>query len=257
MVEWNADLYRQFEDQRTRPARDLLQRVSLDGPGAVIDLGCGPGNSTELLAGKFPGATVIGLDNSEEMLASARQRLPGCRFEHCDIASWQPARPPAIIYANASLQWVPEHETLFPRLFACLAPGGVLAVQMPDNRNEPTHALMRETAAEGDWSASIGDTAAIRIKVHDLLDYYDMLAPEAAEIDVWRTTYHHPMASAAAIVDWVRGTGLKPFIEPLHETQRQAFLARYESKIAAAYQPHPDGWRLLAFPRMFIVAQRR
>ncbi len=257
MVEWDADLYRQFEDQRTRPARDLLQRVRLQGPGDVIDLGCGPGNSTELLVEKFPQANVIGLDNSEAMLASARQRLPACRFANCDIAAWHPATPPSLIYANASLQWVPEHEVLLPRLLACLVPGGVLAVQMPDNRSEPTHALMRETAAAGAWAATIGDTAALRIKVHSLLAYYDMLAPDAAEIDIWRTAYHHPMQSAAAIVDWVRGTGLKPFIEPLTEPQRRDFLALYEAKIAAAYPPHPDGRRLLAFPRMFIVARRR
>lgn len=257
MQDWNPELYRRFEDERTRPARDLLARVPLDGAALAYDLGCGPGNSTELVAARFPGAAVVGIDNSPAMLESARQRLPACRFEAADIAAWRPPSPPDLIYANASLQWVPDHATLFPRLFAALAPGGVLAVQMPDNRGEPTHSAMRETAADGPWAAAIGDAAAVRIRILGLADYYDMLAPQAAAIEVWRTVYHHPMASPRAIVDWLRGTGLKPFVEPLPEAQRAEFLAAYERRIAEAYPPRADGRLLLAFPRLFIVARRR
>ena len=142
MSDWNPDLYRRFEDERTRPARELLARVALSEPKLIYDLGCGPGNSTELLVERFPQADVVGTDNSEPMLVSARKRLPSCRFELSDIASWNPPAAPDLIYANAALQWVGGHETLIPRLFDLLAPHGVLAIQMPDNREEPTHRSM-------------------------------------------------------------------------------------------------------------------
>jgi trans-aconitate 2-methyltransferase len=254
--DWNPELYRRFEDERTRPARELLARVALRTAMRVYDLGCGPGNSTELLVERFAGAQVIGIDNSEPMLASARERLPQCRFELGDIAHWQVETPADLIYSNAALQWVGAHETLIPRLFDQLAPGGVLAIQMPDNRDEPTHRSMREVAALAPWSALIGDAATLRTKILTIADYYDLLAPHAAEVDVWRTAYQHPMASAAAIVEWVRATGLKPFVDPLPYAQRKTFLAEYEARIERAYPPRADGRRLLAFPRLFIVARR-
>jgi trans-aconitate 2-methyltransferase len=255
--DWNPELYRRFEDERTRPARELLARVALTGATRVHDLGCGPGNSTELLVQRFPGATVVGTDQSETMLASARKRLPACRFELGDIARWQPPEPPDLIYANAALQWVGDHETLLPRLFAALAPAGVLAIQVPDNRDEPTHRLMREVATLDPWASAIGNAAAIRTNLLPLNSYYDLLARDAAEVDVWRTAYQHPMDTPAAIVDWVHGTALRPFIEPLSPAYREGFLAEYERRIALAYQPRADRRLLLEFPRLFIVARRR
>jgi trans-aconitate 2-methyltransferase len=200
---------------------------------------------------------VVGLDTSENMLTSARERLPACRFVRADIATWQPDASCDLIYANASLQWVPDHEHLIPRLFSTLRRQGVLAIQMPDNFDEPSHRLMRETAAAGPWAKLIGDAAALRIKRLPIKTYYDLLAAEAAEIDIWQTTYYHPMPSAEAIVTWVRGTGLKPYIEPLPENQQAEFLSQYTKKIGEAYPAHPDGRLLLAFPRMFIVARRK
>ena len=254
---WNPALYRQFEDERTRPALALLARVPLTAPAQVFDLGCGPGNSTELLLQRFAAATVVGTDNSEAMLASARERLPACRFELGDIAHWQAAAPPDLIYSNAALQWVGDHVTLIPRLFAQLAHGGVLAIQMPDNHDEATHRLMRELAAQEPWSASIADAAALRTKILPLTDYYDLLASEAAEVDIWRTAYQHPMTSPAKIVEWLRATGLKPYVDPLPVALRDSFLAEYEARIDQAYPPRRDGRRLLSFPRLFIVARRR
>ena len=255
--DWNPQLYRRFEDERTRPARELLARVPLADVARVYDLGCGPGNSTELLVQRYPGAQVTGTDNSEAMLASARKRLPTCGFERSDIAQWQPAEAPDLIYANAALQWVGDHEALLPRLFKALAPGGVLAIQMPDNRDEPTHRLMREVATLEPWASSIGNAAAIRTSILALNAYYDLLAADAAEVDVWRTAYQHPMETPADIVDWVRGTGMRPFIEPLTDEYREGFLAEYERRITLAYLPRADRRLLLAFPRLFIVARRR
>ena len=257
MVQWNAQLYSRFEDERTRPAAELLARVPLaDDAAYVVDIGCGPGNSTELLVHRFPKAQVLGTDNSEAMLHTARERLPQARFEWGDIASWVPAAAPDLIYANASLQWVPDHRTLIPCLFDALAPGGVLAVQMPDNRQEPTHRLMRELAAQAPWAAHIGDAGKVRTELLDIGGYYDLLAPAAAEVDVWHTIYQHPLDSAAAIVDWVRSTGLKPFVDGLPPALQSSYLAEYERRIDLAYPARADGKRLLAFPRMFIVARK-
>lgn len=256
MKDWNPDLYRRFEDERTRPARDLLARVPITSLRRVVDLGCGPGNSTELLAERFPGAEVIGVDNSAAMLDSARERLPGCRFELADIAAWAPTDAPELIFANASLQWVGDHARLLPRLLGLLAPGGVLAVQMPDNRDEPTHRAMRELAAHTQWATLIGDANRLRTELLGLDGYYDLLSPISASLDLWRTAYQHPMESPARIVEWVRGTGLKPFVDPLPEPERAQFLAAYEQRIADNYPPRSDGPLLLAFPRLFFIATR-
>jgi trans-aconitate 2-methyltransferase len=256
MADWDAALYRQFEDERTRPAADLLRRVPLEAPNSVVDLGCGPGNSTELLQARFPHADLLGIDTSDDMLASARSRLPDVLFEKGDIAEWQPSAAPDVLYANASLQWVPDHERLLPRLVGMLAPGGVLAVQMPDNLEEPTHRLMREVAADGPWAPLLATAVAQRQPLPPIPAFYDLLAPLAVEIDIWRTAYQHPLASPRAIVDWVRGTGLRPFLEPLPESLRAEFLKRYEARLAEAYTPRKDGRVLLAFPRLFLVARR-
>ncbi len=260
MLEWNASLYSRFEDERTRPAADLLARVPLANDAAyVVDIGCGPGNSTELLAQRFTSAQVLGIDNSQDMLAAARKRLANVRFEWADIATWQApvvnGRLPDLIFANAALQWVPDHKLLLPRLLGMLAPGGVLAIQMPDNREEPTHRLMRAIAAEQPWASSIGDPNSVRTDLLGLNDYYDVLAREA-RVDAWRTAYQHPMDSAEAIVQWVSGTGLRPFLQPLSADLAAGFVAEYTRRIDGAYPARADGKRLLAFPRLFLVAQR-
>lgn len=256
MADWNPALYRRFEDERTRPAAELLARVPLQAPRLAVDLGCGPGNSTELIVQRYPGATVIGTDNSQAMIEAARQRLPSLTFELSDIADWQPAEPPDLVYANASLQWVPDHARLLPRLMSMLAPGGVLAVQMPDNLDEPSHRLMRETAADARFAATIGDADKLRARVLTAADYYDLLVP-AADVDVWHTVYQHRMDDAAAIVQWLRSTGLRPFLDALAPAQQAEYLAEYQRRIDAAYPPRADGRRLLAFPRLFIVARKR
>ncbi|TFZ04100.1 trans-aconitate 2-methyltransferase [Ramlibacter humi] len=256
MSDWNPALYGRYEDERTRPARELLARVPLEQAARVADLGCGPGNSTELLLNRFGGAQVVGIDNSPAMLDSARQRLPGTPFELADIGTWSPAEPFGLLYSNATLQWVRGHETLFPRLYSLLAPGGVLAVQMPDNLGEPSHRAMREVAALPSYTAHIGDPEALRAPVLSVGQYYDLLAAQGAKVDVWHTVYQHPLASAAAIVEWVRATGLRPFVDRLPAALQVGYLAEYEKRIDERYPARADGQRLLAFPRLFIVARK-
>ena len=257
MLDWNPALYRRYEDERTRPAQELLARVPLTEAARVVDLGCGPGNSTELLVDRFPGARVVGVDNSPAMLESARKRMPKTQFELADIANWQPEQAPDLIYSNATLQWVPDHPTLIPRLFSLLTPGGVLAVQMPDNRQEPTHRAMREVASQQPWAAAVGDPEKVRTDLLQIGGYYDLLANDAAQVDVWHTIYQHRMDSPAAIVEWVSGTGLRPFVDPLPADLRASYLAKYEECVARDYPVRADGKLLLAFPRLFFVAQRQ
>lgn len=254
MQDWSPDIYLKFEDERTRPARDLLAQVPLARLGKAIDMGCGPGNSTELIAARFPEAEIVGLDASPAMLAEARQRLPQLRFEAADADSWVPEGETDLVFANAIYQWVPRHLEQLPRVLAALRPGAVLAVQMPDNLAEPSHRLMREVAAQGPWAERLKDAA--RPPLPPVRAYYDALKPFASRLDIWHTVYNHALADAAAIVEWVKGTGLRPFIDPLSEAEREAFLAAYLGEIAAAYPPLSDGRVLLRFPRLFIVAQR-
>ncbi|SFK59190.1 trans-aconitate 2-methyltransferase [Methylocapsa palsarum] len=153
MGDWDAAQYLKFEEERTRPAIDLLAHVSIGDPWTCVDIGCGPGNSTELLVKRFPAASITGLDRSPDMLAAAKLRLPRVNFELMDLNKWKPQCRYDVIFANAILQWMPDHEVLFPRLMSLLAPGGCLSAQMPDNLQEPAHALMRMIAAEGPWRA--------------------------------------------------------------------------------------------------------
>jgi trans-aconitate 2-methyltransferase len=190
------------------------------------------------------------------MLRAARERLPGVTFEEGDIANWRPARRYDIIFANAVLQWLPGHESLFPRLVDALAPGGSLAVQMPDNLDEPSHRLMRETAAEPAWRDLLASAAAARTRLPPAAEYYNLLWRAGSRVDIWRTTYYHPLADIPAIVDWLSSTGLRPFLAPLSQTQRSDYLTSYRARLAEAYPARADGKVLLAFPRLFMVVTR-
>lgn len=252
---WSAAQYLKFEDERTRPARDLLAQVPADlVAGTVYDLGCGPGNSTELLVERFPGRGVRGVDNASDMLKSARQRLPGVDFVDCDLATWTPHEPAALLFANAVFQWLPDHMALLTRLMDGLRRGGVLAVQMPDNLAEPSHLLMEESARAGPWRSAFAEGTPRRKPLPAPAAYFDALGPKAARVDVWHTAYNHPMAEAADIVAWVKATGLRPYLDRIPAEERDGFLADYTARIAAAYAPMADGRRLLRFPRIFIVA---
>ena len=259
---WSAKGYAAFEDERTRPVRELLSAVPDRGVHNAIDLGCGPGNSTQVLAARFPGAALRGIDSSPDMIAAARTRLPGLRFDILEIERWigtpRSDDPESwdLILANAVLQWMPDHGGLFPALVARLARGGCLAVQMPDNLDEPAHRLMREVAAEGPWAGKLATAAAARSTLMAADGYYQLLRACGCRPEIWRTTYYHPLAAgASAVVEWFKGSGLRPFIASLGDEELTEFLARYQSAVARAFPVMADGSILLPFPRLFLVAR--
>lgn len=257
---WDDKQYLRFGDERTRAARELLARVpAFDSPDAtapleIVDLGCGPGNSTALLAARWPLAQVRGVDHAPAMLARARQDCPRATFEEADLTTWEPRQPVDVLFANAVFHWLPDHAALFPRVFSWLRPGGVLAVQMPRNFHEPSHRLMRELP--GPWSEAVAAFKFLN-PVREPAYYYDLLAPHAAGVDVWQTTYEHVLASAGEIVEWVKGAGLRPYLDAAEPAWRAAYLAAYERALETAYPARVDGRRLFSFPRLFLVAVRR
>ncbi len=255
-TDWSALQYLLFEDERTRPSIDLLARVSVKDPARCMDLGCGPGNSTELVAARFPNAAVEGMDSSEDMLAKARKRLPHISFTLADVASWRPGPVYDLIFGNAVLQWLPDHASLFPKLVEALRPGGCLAIQMPDNLDEPSHVSMAKVAERGPWAAKLFKARDAKAEIGGFEDYRSWLTAAGCKVELWKTIYVHELAGPDAIVEWFKSTGLKPFIDPLDPDERAAFLDAYRAEIAAAYPAQEDSKVLLKFPRIFVVATR-
>jgi trans-aconitate 2-methyltransferase len=252
---WDAGHYLKFADARTLPALDLLSRIELPAPRQIVDLGCGPGNSTAPLQARWPDAGVTGIDSSAELLDAARRDHPGIAFAQANIVGWTAEAPCDLVFANASLQWVSGHDVLVPHLFEQLAPGGVLAVQMPRNHDFATHRLMRQVAAEGAWrDRLVGAREASPVKSPEF--YYDLLAPRAANFTIWETNYIQIMDSVDAIIAWLHGTGLRPFLARLSDTERPLFLERYAALLGEKYPAQADGKILLPYPRLFFIATK-
>lgn len=258
MPTWNSNQYLKYSHQRTQPAIDLAARIDIAHPRRVVDLGCGPGNSTAVLARRWPYAHITGLDNSPPMIAAARQAQPGGHWIQADIASWEatPDDKPDILFSNAALQWVGDHAHLMPHLLHQLNPGGALAVQMPANSDAPPHRLMHRLAASSMWRSAFKVTP-VEWHVHEPDFYYDLLAPLAARMDLWCTDYLHILEGVTAIVDWYAGTGLRPWLDALpDDPTRQRFLADYEAGLRPHFPPRRDGRVIFPFRRLFIVAYR-
>jgi trans-aconitate 2-methyltransferase len=252
---WNPELYLEFADQRLRPALDLLARIGLEEPRQIYDLGCGPGNVTLHLRRRWPDADITGIDSSAEMLARARAEHFDILWQQGDIAEWRPDRPADLIYSNAALHWLDHHEILLPRLFECLAPGGVLAVQMPRNFAQPSHALMRQCAQETQWAARL--LPLLRAEpVAAPEAYWRWLSPLGAELDIWETEYLQVLEGADAVLDWMRGTALAPLLNALSVDEQWAFVDALRQFLAAAYPREPNGATLFPFRRLFLLARR-
>jgi trans-aconitate 2-methyltransferase len=251
---WDPAQYLRFGGERLRPALDLLAQVPLDAPARVVDLGCGAGNVTAFLRQRFPQADLLGVDGSGEMLEKARAEVPQCRFEQADFFQWRPRAPIDLIYSNAALHWVDRHPTLFPRLLSFLAPSGVLAVQMPDMYDTPLRQIPHDLAQTGSWSEHLHDVTSAP-GILSLTEYWDLLRPLVASLDLWRTTYIHALKGENAVTEWASGSSLRAFLERLPVEQRAGFRQAYSDTARRHYPPRADGTTLLPFRRMFMVAR--
>lgn len=255
---WDPEQYLRFEGQRDRAALDLLARLP-DGlePAVAWDLGCGAGQHAAWLKARWPKARVHGLDSSAAMLDRARAGEAGVEWRRGDIADWAPERPADLIWANASLHWLPEHAALLRRLTGALAAGGVIAVQMPMAHETLHHSLMREVAGEGPWAEALAGVATVAPLLAPET-YYSVLAESCAAVDVWSTTYLQALAGPDAVLEWMKGTALRPHLAALTEpVMRAAFLDALGERLSAAFPGRPDGVTLMPFPRLFLVARKR
>lgn len=248
---WDPAQYLKFGDHRLRPAIDLLNRIDLAAPTEICDLGAGTGNVTRHLHARWPNAHIVGVDESEAMLARAAE-IPGIDWQRTDLATWRPPQPVDLVYSNAALHWVSDHARFFPALLEMLAPGGVLAVQMPRMFTAPTHTLVAEAARSGPWRARL-EPLLRPPPVAEPDFYYGLLAPRAA-VDIWETEYLHVLEGVDPVKEWLKGSWLAQFLAALDEPQRGEFEATYARLVAEAYPRRPDGHTLLPFRRLFIVA---
>ena len=263
---WDPGQYRRFGDERARPFADLTARIGAEDPRRIVDLGCGPGNLTAGLARRWPRAAVHGIDSSPAMIEAARleekrqaenqrqERPPRLTFEVADLRDWAPSGPVDVITCNAVLQWVPDHLELLPRWVGWLAPGGWLAFQLPGNFDQPPHVAISEMAASPRWRPLLGDQEFTR-QAGDLTGYLDVLAGAGCRVDAWETTYLHILPGQDPVVEWVKGTALRPVLTVLDQAQMAEFLAEYAERMRRAYSPRPYG-TVLPFRRVFVVAQR-
>ena len=294
MPTWNPGQYLKFGDERTRPCRELASRIDVSDVRRVIDLGCGPGNSTGILKRLWPNARITGLDSSPEMIEAARAAMPEDRWVVGGIFEWaagafefaagvseraagafESAAGAAecaagaaeqatgsdgrfdIVFSNAAMQWVDNHEAVYPQLLDRVAEGGALAIQVPGNHDGAQHRLMHEIAESPEWRDSFGSRKVREWHVHDLDFYYDVLASRVARLDLWETIYMHVMAGPESIVEWYKGTGLRPFLEALNdEEMRDRFCAAYLEGLREIYPRRSDGQVLFPFHRLFLVAHK-
>jgi len=251
---WDPQQYAQFWDQRRRPALDLIARLPPEpAPRYIVDLGCGPGTVTTLLADRWPEAGILGVDSSPTMLADAKALLPDVAWVEGDLTTYEPGVAPDLLFTNAALHWAPDHETLVPRLMRMVAPGGRLAIQVPDKWDEPSHTLAFEIADQERWR----DRLAGAIDRNPLLDeeqYLDLLLPLAADVDLWTTAYHHVLEGPDPVVEWFLGSFLRAFLSRLPEDEGGEFVAQYAAAMREAYPARPDGRTVMPFQRLFIVA---
>jgi trans-aconitate 2-methyltransferase len=254
--DWSAQQYLKFEAERTRPSRDLLAQIPLKSPKRVVDLGCGPGNSTAVLLNQYPDAHLTGMDSSPDMIRKASATLPNIKFTVEDLNTYTPQEPVDVFFSNAVFQWIPRNERLevVKRLIQSQPSDGVFAFQVPDNLTEPSHAAMQETVANGPWAEALSTVGRDTFQTPQ--EIYDELKPLCSDVNVWHTHYYHSLENHEAVVEWVKGTGLRPYIDPLSATDRESFLKAYLGQLEKLYPKTIDGRVLLRYPRLFVVAVR-
>ncbi len=256
MSSWNAAHYLKYGDDRTRPAADLAARVNCDEPQKIVDLGCGPGNSTQILRRCWPQADILGIDNSAEMIEAAKRSFPEQNWMLSDAARWTPSSPVDLVYSNAALQWIPNHDALMRKLLNTVKPGGALAFQIPSSTFATVRTIIHEVSRDRAWTERM-DAARSALTMESPAFYYDTLVANTTTLDIWETEYHHIMESADSIVDWIASTGLRPFLGALDTNdERLGFLSELHQRVCSAYERRADGKVLFPFRRTFVVAYR-
>ncbi|TDE97691.1 methyltransferase domain-containing protein [Occultella glacieicola] len=254
MPTWDPTTYLAYADERSRPFLDLLARV--DGePATIADLGCGPGHLMAALRARWPHASIVGVDASPEMIARARAEhaADGVTYVCADLTSWEPAAPVDLLVSNATLQWVPGHLDLLPRLAGTLTEAGTLAFSVPGNFDEPSHVLLRDLAGRAPYAAHTA--AVVHPSSHDAATYLATLTATGLRVDAWETTYLHVLDGEDPVLRWILGTGARPVVQALPEDLREQFVTEYGVLLREAYPVRPHG-TVLPFRRVFVVARR-
>lgn len=255
MSEWNSEQYLKFKMQRTQPAIDLAKKIAVENPRSILDIGCGPGNSTAVLKRVFPKAYVLGVDNSESMIKKAKESYSDTDFKICDITTeLNTLDNYDVIFSNACLQWIPNHRDFIPKLFGKLSKNGVLAVQMPMNGQESIYKIINEVVAEPQWCFS-----SLNIEANETLmseEYFDILSSCTDNFDIWETTYYHSMPSVEAILEWVKGTRLRPYLNALDKTKAESLETEIIKRASAVYNTQKNGEIIFKFRRFFFAAVR-
>lgn len=256
MKQWDAEQYLKFKNQRTRPAIDLAKRITVERPGNVLDIGCGPGNSTSVLKQRFPQAYILGVDNSEDMIKAAKESCPDIDFQLCDVTTGLDGLASYdVIFSNACLQWIPHHKELIPALFNKLNKNGVLAVQIPMNNQEALFRIANEVLSEPQWGFSSKNVEAIGTLTPE--EYFDILSSCTDNFDMWETVYYHNMPSIEAMVEWIKGTSLRPYLNALDNGKAQRLIKEITERAAQAYPVQENGEIIFKFRRFFFVAEQQ
>jgi trans-aconitate 2-methyltransferase len=253
---WNPQQYLKFSGHRSRPALDLLLRIPEFPARQIADLGAGAGNVTKLLKERWPDATVTGVESSAEMVEAGKTAAPGVAWLQADLGQWRPSQRCDVIYSNAALHWLPEHDKLFPKLMNAVAPGGILAVQMPRNFEAPSHTLIADTALNGPWRNKV-EHLVTPPPVQGPAFYHGLLAPFAENIDIWETEYLQVLQGANPVKEWTKGTWLMRYLDALAGEEKSAFEAAYGERVLKAYPPTASGDTLFPFRRLFMVALKK
>ncbi len=255
MSDWNPTQYLRFGNERLRPAIELIDRINVESPKTIYDLGCGTGSITAILQEKWPDANVTGVDSSPNMLDKASQDHPKITWQQSDLNTWKPDTKPDLIYSNAAFQWTPNHEVLLPRLLETIVQDGIFAIQLPKNWREPSHASICKIAREPQWNERL-EPYIMENPVSEPLDYYDLLSPYSKSIDMWETTYMQVLTGDYPVLEWTKGTVLPPLFSQLSNQEQRLFIDKYKSELASNYVKRNNGNTIFPFTRMFMIVYK-
>ncbi len=252
MLDWNSVQYKKFIEQRSQPAKDLAMRILAYNPKKIIDIGCGPGNSTKILHEIYPQASIVGIDSSPNMIAKAKEDNPDLDFCICDALSLVGHYD--IIYSNACLHWIPNHQIILPVLMDKLNVGGCLAVQMPYNNEAPLYRIINEIVADSKWgfdNSKLANNLTLTVN-----EYYKILSSCTSSFDIWETKYYHSMPNHRALIEWVKSAKLRPYLDCLSDDKGKELENKIIERAEQEYPVMSDGNIIFEFNRLFFTAKR-